>query len=73
MNIQIRHVPPDLHEALKMKAVEARMTLSDYLLSELERLARRPALDEVTARIRARRPVKAPVVEALRAERGARR
>jgi len=31
--IQIRNVPPELHRKLKVRAAEAGMSLSDYLLS----------------------------------------
>ena len=44
--IQIRNVPPELHRTLKIRAAEAGMTLSDYLLSEVERVARRPSVPE---------------------------
>ena len=35
--IQIRNVPDDLHRKLKMRAAQAGMTLSDYLLAEIRR------------------------------------
>jgi plasmid stability protein len=50
--IQIRNVPDDVHKILKVRAAEAGMSLSDYLLREIERTARRPTLDEVLARIK---------------------
>jgi antitoxin FitA len=34
--IQIRNVPDELHRTLKVRAAQAGMTLSDYLLSEIE-------------------------------------
>ena len=40
--IQIRNVPDGLHRALKVRAAKAGMTLSDYLLSEIERVVERP-------------------------------
>jgi antitoxin FitA len=53
-HIQIRNVPESLHRKLKVRAAEAGMTLSDYLLREAERAADRPTLKELTARIRRR-------------------
>jgi plasmid stability protein len=40
--IQIRNVPDDLHRTLKVRAAKAGMTLSDYLLSEIEQVAAKP-------------------------------
>ncbi|CAN5481614.1 hypothetical protein BH20ACT10_BH20ACT10_10790 [soil metagenome] len=36
--IQIRNVPDELHKTLKVRAAKSGMTLSDYLLSEMERM-----------------------------------
>ena len=44
--IQIRNVPDDLHRTLKVRAARAGMTLSDYLLSEIEQVANKPTLRE---------------------------
>ncbi|MBD0253614.1 MAG: hypothetical protein ICV31_03865 [Rubrobacter sp.] len=55
--IQIRNVPDGLHRALKVRAAKAGMTLSDYLLSEIERVAERPTLAEMMERLRSREPV----------------
>ena len=55
--IQIRNVPEDLHRTLKVRAAKAGMTLSDYLLSEIERVAERPTLAEMMERLRSREPV----------------
>lgn len=44
--IQIRNVPDDLHRTLKVRAAKAGMTLSDYLLSEIELIAEKPTLKE---------------------------
>ena len=55
--IQIRNVPDDLHRTLKIRAAEAGMTLSDYLLSEIERVAERPTLAEMMERLRQDPPV----------------
>jgi DNA-binding transcriptional regulator WhiA len=55
--IQIRNVPDDLHRALKVRAAERDMSLSDYLLSELEGLVGKPTLAELMERIMEREPV----------------
>jgi plasmid stability protein len=55
--VQIRNVPDALHRKLKVRAADAGQTLSDYLLTELERLAARPTRDEMLARIHSRRRV----------------
>jgi plasmid stability protein len=50
--IQIRNVPDDLHRKLKARAAEAGMTLSDYLLQQLERSAVYPTPAELLRRLR---------------------
>ena len=57
--IQIRNVPEDVHRTLKSRAVRAGMPLSDYLLAEIERLAKRPTLEELVERIRRRTRIRA--------------
>ena len=49
--IQIRHVPPETHRKLKARAALAGMSLSDYLLREIERLANQPTPDEIRTRL----------------------
>jgi len=49
--IQIRHVPDDIHKTLKIRAIQNGMTLSDYLLREINQLAKRPTLNDLLARI----------------------
>jgi plasmid stability protein len=73
-NLQIRNVPEDLHRKLKLRAVQAGMSLSDYLLRELAAVARRPTIEELIARIERRDPVRVSVDpgRAVRAEREAR-
>jgi plasmid stability protein len=44
--IQIRNVPDRLHRDLKVRAAQTGMTLSDYLLAELQALAVRPTMRE---------------------------
>ena len=69
--IQIRNVPEALHRRLKARAALAGMSLSDYLLDEIRRVAERPTLDELRARLRSRTEVTPSVMpaEAVRAER----
>ena len=55
--VQIRNVPDALHRKLKSRAALAGMSLSDYLLNELRQTAERPTLDELRARINARKPL----------------
>jgi antitoxin FitA len=71
--IQIRNVPDVLHRRLKSRAALEGMSLSDYLLNELRRVAERPTLGELRGRLQ-RRPSAAPNVmpeQAVRAERDA--
>jgi plasmid stability protein len=69
--VQIRHVPDALHRKLKSRAAQSGLTLSDYLLAELERLAARPTRDEMLARLHQRKRVslKTPAAVAIRQER----
>ena len=53
-HIQIRNVPPDLHRKLKARAAEEGLTLSDYLLRQVERSAETPTLEDAVRRIRSR-------------------
>jgi antitoxin FitA len=55
--IQIRNVPDDLHRTLKVRAAKAGMTLSDYLLSEMEQVAAKPTLAEMMERLSHDEPV----------------
>jgi antitoxin FitA len=50
--IQIRNVPDDLHRKLKIRAIEAGTSLSDYLLGEVRRIAQLPTLQEMQQRLR---------------------
>ncbi len=56
--IQIRNVPEDLHRKLKARAAMEGMSLSNYLLSELSRLAAQPTLREFLERVHEREPVR---------------
>ncbi|MGI9003887.1 MAG: FitA-like ribbon-helix-helix domain-containing protein [Pseudonocardia sp.] len=69
--LQVRDVPDDLHEVLRHRATASGMSLSAYVLRELERVASRPPLAEVLERA-ARRGGQlsfAEAVEGIHAER----
>ena len=69
--IQLRHVPDPLHRKLKARAALEGMSLSDYLLREVERWAERPTLTELKQRLAQLPPVVPRVspADAIRAER----
>ena len=69
--IQIRNVPAPLHRKLKARAALAGMTLSDYLLKEIQEVAERPTIEELLERLRKRSPVNLSIspAEAVREER----
>ncbi len=70
--IQLRNVPDELHRKLKVRAAEAGMTLSDYLIAELREVAARPTPAEMEYRLRHLPParVKESAAEVVRAGRG---
>jgi plasmid stability protein len=56
--IQIRNVPDALHRKVKARAAQSGMTLSDYLLAEIERVSILPTREEMIARLHSRSRVK---------------
>jgi hypothetical protein len=72
--IQIRHVPDALHRRLKSRAALEGLSLSEFLLREIERVAARPTLAELQARLEKRQPIVSgeSAAKAVRAERTAR-
>lgn len=54
-NILVRGVPDDVHAALVRRAERQGQSLQQYLAGALVKLAERPTLDEVLARIDRRR------------------
>jgi plasmid stability protein len=72
--IQIRNVPNELHRRLKARAALAGMTLSDYLLHEIRRVAERPSPEELRARLDQRSAITPSIspARAVRAERDSR-
>ena len=69
--VQIRNVPDALHRKLKARAAESGLTLTDYLLAEIGRLAARPTREEMLARLhkRTRVTLKTPAAVVIREER----
>jgi plasmid stability protein len=68
--IQIRNVPDDLHRSLKERAAREGTTMSDLILDELPRLARRPSPQQLVERIGRRAPVSGPpAADLIRSER----
>jgi plasmid stability protein len=68
--LQVRNVPDDVHAELRRRARAAGVSLSEYVLRELERVAARPPIEEVLARSASRRLdiSMADVVETIRAD-----
>jgi antitoxin FitA len=52
--IQIRNVPDEVHLALKARAARAGMSLSDFLLREVTKVAGRLTIEEALERARRR-------------------
>jgi len=53
-NIQIRNVPEEVHREIRVRAARSGMTLSDFLLLEIEKILERPSRQEILARLAAR-------------------
>ena len=71
--IYVRNVPDDLHRKVEARARRARLSLSAYVLHELEQALAIPPLEVVLARIAKRDrlvPTESPA-QMIRAERGA--
>lgn len=54
-NVQIRDVPPEVHEALLKRAESAGQSLQQFLAGQLATIAATPTTDEILGRIE-RRP-----------------
>ncbi|MGK2958334.1 MAG: FitA-like ribbon-helix-helix domain-containing protein [Acidimicrobiales bacterium] len=69
--IQIRNVPEHLHKTLRSRAASAGLSLSDYLLGEVSRVANRPEIADVLARSGTRHggPNVEEIVDAVRSGR----
>ena len=49
-SVQIKNVPPDVHNGLRRRAAGAGQSLQEYLLAQLTQQAREETLDEVLDR-----------------------
>ena len=49
--IQIRNVPPDVHRRVKARAALAGMSMSEFILRELQRSLERPTRKDLLTRI----------------------
>jgi hypothetical protein len=69
--IQVRNVPEDVHRVLRTRAAATGVSLSDFALGELERVARQPPVVELLQRARSRAggAQHAAIVSAVRAGR----
>ena len=69
--VQIRNVPDELHRKLKSRAALSGMSISEYLLRELERSLERPTREELLQRLQGRDRIelRESVAEAVAAER----
>lgn len=72
--LQVRDVPDRVHRVLKARAALAGLSLSEFVLQELTRVASRPSREELYERLRRRTPVELDIspAELIAAERLAR-
>jgi antitoxin FitA len=56
--IQVRNVPDSLHRKLKSRAASEGISLSDFVLREMEHVAEKPTMKELAERIAKLPPVK---------------
>jgi antitoxin FitA len=71
--IQIRNVPDEVHQLLKMRAAAEGISLSDYIKRELDLITTKLSFDEIEARIEARGPSQVKresIIRILRESRG---
>lgn len=52
--IQLRHVPDALHRQLKSRASLAGLSLSDFLIREVRKVAEQPTSEEILERLNRR-------------------
>ncbi|MGH7104973.1 MAG: hypothetical protein ACREFT_00490 [Acetobacteraceae bacterium] len=69
--IQLRHVPDALHRQLKARAAIAGLSLSDFLVREVRKIAQQPTAEEMAERLKLREPYRGKLspTEVLREER----
>jgi plasmid stability protein len=70
--IQVRNVPDELHRELRSRAASEGLSISDFVLREMEHIAQYPTLKEMVERLASRTPVryKMSPAEILREQRG---
>jgi antitoxin FitA len=66
--VQIRDVPDETVNALRVRAAEQGLTLAAYLRTQLDRLARQPTNAEIMQRLARRNRAGNPTVEETVAE-----
>lgn len=73
-HIQIRDIPDETHGALKARAAQAGMSMSDYLKRLIDRDLKVSSWAEIEARIKSMEPISLPIssVELVRQERDSR-
>ena len=69
--LQVRNIPDSVHRRLKARAAHLGMSMSEYVLREIERLLEKPTRAELFARIAQLPPIDLdpPPSEILREER----
>jgi plasmid stability protein len=65
-NVLVRDIPDEVHAALQRRAEQRGQSLQQYLAGELARLAARPTVDELFARVSLRRGGKVGLEQAAR-------
>lgn len=72
--IQLRHVPDALHRRLKARAALSGLTLSEYLIQEVRKIAEHLSAAEMRERLRQRDPYRGKIspTSVIRAERDSR-
>jgi plasmid stability protein len=65
-NVLVRDIPDEVHAALRRRAEQRGQSLQQYLAGELARLAQRPTVDELFARVSLRRGGKVGLEQAAR-------
>lgn len=70
-SLQIRNIPPELHERLKARAAKEGISMSRYVLRQIERALERPTRRELIEALRSQAEVALdrPVADILREER----
>ena len=59
-NVQVRHVPDDVHRRLKSQAALAGQSLNEFLLARMTDIASVPTVPELAERVRTRSRYEGP-------------